>query len=100
MGRDLRYRILYDAADDVDSDGYDQDIHWKDVPNTSRHNEILGYIDKRFTKRELEDYIKAMTHEMRDYDYNMGDLADAIWGLTYIWKQMVLDDWLVRIRYD
>lgn len=98
MGKDLRYRIEYNTNTNTnDSEEYEI---WLDVPNASRHNEILGYIDRSFTKNELVEYIEIMTQEMRDYDYEMDDLAGAVWGLTYILKQLIRDDWEVRIRYD
>jgi hypothetical protein len=105
MGRDLEYRIIYPKEKDLENMSEDDLLYhetdlWSLVPNVSRHNDVLGYICRTFTKSELEEYIKTMTQEIRDYDYNMADLADAIWGLTYIHKQMIRDDWKVLIRYE
>jgi hypothetical protein len=66
----------------------------------SRHNEVLGYIDKRFTKAELKDYMKTILKETMEYDYNMSDLADALKGLSYIVDRLHREEWIVEIRYD
>jgi hypothetical protein len=105
MGRDLEYRIIYPTEKNLETVSlhdlfYDETDSWSPVPNVSRHNDVLGYICRMFTKSELEEYIKKMTQELRDYDYNMQDLADAVWGLTYIHKRLVRDDWKVLIRYE
>jgi hypothetical protein len=97
MGRDLYYRIIY-GKKDLEREALDHE--WIQVDKVSRHNEILGYIDSRFTKQELEEYIKTMLKETMEYDYNMSELADALKGLTYILDRMTGEGWIVEIRYD
>jgi hypothetical protein len=97
MGRDLCYRIIYDKKDL----GRKADDHeWIQVDNISRNNEVLGYIDKRFTKAELKDYMKTILKETMEYDYNMSELADALKGLSYIADRLHREEWIVEIRYD
>jgi len=97
MGRDLYYRIIYDKKD---LERKAKEYEWIQVDNVSRHNEVLGYIDKRFTKSELEEYMKTILKETMEYDYNMSDLVDALKGLSYIADRLHREEWMVEIRYD
>lgn len=97
MGRDLEYRFITNK-NDIDREP--DEHHWIQVDNISRHNEVLGYIDERFTKQELGVYMKRILQETMEYDYNMSDLADALKGLSYIYDRMYRDEWIVEIRYQ
>jgi predicted house-cleaning noncanonical NTP pyrophosphatase (MazG superfamily) len=97
MGRDLCYRIIYDEKD---LERKAEDHEWIQVDNVSRHNEVLGYIDKRFTKQELQTFMKKLLKETMEYDYNMSELADALKGLSQIADRLNREEWIVEIRYD
>jgi hypothetical protein len=86
MGRDLSFRLEGET--------------WSDVPTASRNNEVLGYIHRSFTKRELEEYIGVLIQETKSYDYNMNDIANAIGSLEYILSKMHSNSCVVHIRYQ
>lgn len=84
MGRDLSFKINGD---------------WEHVPVASRKNEVLGYINRRFTKKELREYIGKLIDETRSYDYNMNDISNAISSLEYIMQRLYSENLEVDIRY-
>lgn len=85
MGRDLSFTV----------DGGLEEY----VPVASRNNEVLGYIDRDFSKAELKEYIEKMIEETKSYDYNMKDLANAISSLEYILRRVYGENSKVYIRY-
>lgn len=86
MGRDLSFKI---------EGGFDFEY----VPVASRNNEVLGYINRGFTKKELREYIGKMIDETKSYDYNMNDIANAIGSLEYILNRVCDEKCVIEIRY-
>lgn len=88
MGRDLSFKFVGEMGD-----------MWTHVPTASRNNEILGYINKTFTKSELEDHVRKLIKETMSYDYNMKDIANAIASLEFVLSKMTHVD-SVHIKYQ
>jgi hypothetical protein len=108
---DLSKRYTFcDECDDttfgycVDCKSRDQDIakyvkDWVMIEDFPEDNRILGYMERVFTRGELERYISELKRHINDPVFENRDLPIVIETLETILQKIPDERWYIEIEY-